>query len=92
MEALGMTQLELAERTGLTVQTLNRIFKGEQPITYETANKLEYVTGYPSSFWNNLEAQYRQQLVKVQEARELEKNHEKQNKYRLRFNSRRFGH
>lgn len=74
MEALGMTQQELAERTGLTVQTLNRIFKGEQPITYETANKLEYVTGYPASFWNNLEAQYREQLVKVQEARELEKN------------------
>lgn len=74
MEVLGMTQQELAERTGLTVQTLNRIVKGEQPITYETANKLEYVTGYPASFWNNLEAQYREQLVKVEEARELESN------------------
>jgi HTH-type transcriptional regulator / antitoxin HigA len=66
MKALGMTQQELAERTGLTVQTLNRIFKGEQPITYETANKLEYVTGYPASFWNNLEAQYREQLKKLE--------------------------
>ncbi len=66
METLGMTQQELAERTGLTVQTLNRIFKGEQPITYETANKLEYVTGYPASFWNNLEAQYREQLKKLE--------------------------
>lgn len=62
MESLGMTQQELAERTGLTVQTLNRIFKGEQPITYETANRLEYVTGYPAHFWNKLEAQYREQL------------------------------
>jgi len=74
MEALGMTQQQLAERTGLTVQTLNRIFKGEQPISYDTANKLEYVTGYPASFWNNLEAQYREQLVKVKEAREMESN------------------
>lgn len=74
MHALGMTQSELAERTGLTVQTLARIFKGEQPITYETANKLAYVTGYPASFWNNLEAQYREQLVKVEEARQQESN------------------
>jgi plasmid maintenance system antidote protein VapI len=74
MEALSMTQQEMAERTGLTVQTLNRIFKGEQPITYETANKLEYVTGYPASFWNKLEAQYREQLVKVEEARKMKSN------------------
>ena len=67
MEALGMTQRELADRTGLTVQTLNRIFKGEQPISYETANKLELVTGTPAKFWNNLEAQYREQLTKLEE-------------------------
>ena len=72
MRAQGMTQQELAERTGLTVQTLNRIFKGDQPITYETANKLEYVTPYPASFWNNLEAQYREQLKKL-EAKEPDK-------------------
>ena len=74
IEVLDMTQKELAERTGLTLQTVNRIFKGEQPITYETANKLEYVTGYPASFWNNLEAQYREQLVKAEEVREMENN------------------
>ena len=44
MESLEMTQKELAKRTGLTVQSLNRIFKGEQPINYETAGKLELVT------------------------------------------------
>ncbi len=74
MESLGMTQHELAERTGLTVQTLNRIFKGDQPISYETANKLSYVTGYPASFWNNLEAQYREQLAKVRDAQKMENN------------------
>ena len=59
---------------GWSVQTLNRIFKGDQPITYETANRLEYVTPYPASFWNNLEAQYREKLVKAKEAEDLEKN------------------
>lgn len=74
MLALGMTQRDLADRTGLTVQTLNRIFKGDQPISYDTANKLELVTGTPAAFWNNLEAQYRAQLVKLAERSELEKN------------------
>ena len=72
METLGMTQRDLAHRTGLTVQTLNRIFKGEQPITYETANKLELVTGVPAGFWNNLEAQYREQIAKLEQNREME--------------------
>ena len=67
MESLGMSQKELAGRTDLTVQSLNRIFKGTQPITYETANRLELATGVPATMWNNLEAQYREQLAKTQE-------------------------
>lgn len=72
MESLNMTQKELAIRTGVTVQTLNRIFKGEQPISYETSNKLELATGVPSRMWNNLEAQYRGQLAKIKELKQLE--------------------
>ncbi len=65
MESLGMSQKELSIRTGLTVQSINRIFKGEQPINYETANKLELVTNTPARFWNNLELNYREQLEKI---------------------------
>ena len=72
MESLDMTQRELAIRTVLTVQSLNRIFKGDQPITYETANKLELATGVPARMWNNLEAQYREQLAKIKERKQLE--------------------
>ena len=72
MEALGMSQRELADRTGLTVQTLHRIFKGEQPITYETANRLELVTGAPGAFWNKLEAEYRAQLARLAERARLQ--------------------
>jgi len=72
MEALDMRQKELAIRTGLTVQSLIRIFKGEQPISYETANRLELAVGVPASMWNNLEAQYREQLAKIHERKRLE--------------------
>jgi len=65
MESLNMSQKELAVRSGLTVQSLNRIFKGDQPISYETANKLELATGVPARMWNNLEAQYREQLDRL---------------------------
>jgi HTH-type transcriptional regulator / antitoxin HigA len=71
MASLNMAQKELAIRTGLTVQSLNRIFKGDQPISYETANKLELATGVPARMWNNLEAQYREQLAKAKERKQL---------------------
>lgn len=74
VESIGMTQAELSKRTGLTVQSINRIYKGEQPIIYETANKLELVTGVPARFWNNLEAKYREQLEKTKELEELNNN------------------
>ena len=72
MESLDMGQKELAVRTGLTVQSLNRIFKGSQPITYQTANRLELATGVSAGFWNNLEAQYQEQLSKVADLKRLE--------------------
>ena len=74
IEFLGMTQKDLSARTGLSVQSLNRILKGEQPITYETANILELVLNVPASMWNNLEAQYREQLAKVHERKRLKEN------------------
>lgn len=74
MESYGTTKKEFALRTGLTEQSMIRIFKGEQPISYETSNRLELVTGVPAGYWNNLEAQYREQLAKIQERERLEQN------------------
>ncbi|MFP4380142.1 MAG: HigA family addiction module antitoxin [Candidatus Sumerlaeia bacterium] len=70
---IGMSQKELAIRTGLTEQSIIRIIKGDQPITYETAIKLEQVTSVPARFWNNLEMQYREQLAKIEQEKELER-------------------
>lgn len=65
MESMEMTQKELSLRLGITQQSLNRIFKGEQPVSYEIADKLELVTKLPAKMWNNLEASYRKQLAKI---------------------------
>lgn len=72
MASLGMSQKEMAMRTGLTAQTLIRIFRGEQPISYETAGRLELVTGVPARYWNNLELQYQEQLARLAESERLQ--------------------
>lgn len=58
LEALDMTQAELAERTGLSTKHINQIVSGVAPVTPETALALERVTGAPAAFWTNLEAAY----------------------------------
>ncbi|MDX9980597.1 MAG: ImmA/IrrE family metallo-endopeptidase [Lentisphaeria bacterium] len=72
MESLGMSQADLARRTELTNMTVGRILRGEQPITYGTANRLELATGVPARLWNNLEMQYQEQKSKVEELARLE--------------------
>jgi len=71
MEHYGWTQQELAVRLKTTVQTLNRIFKGDQVISLDMANRLELVFGASARFWNTLELNYREQLAKLEEKRQL---------------------
>jgi addiction module HigA family antidote len=71
IESLSMTKKELAKRSGLTEQTIIRVIKGDQPITFETALKLEMVTGVKARFWNNLEMNYREQLSRIKQNREM---------------------
>jgi len=71
LDALGMTQVQLAGRTGLTPKTINLIIKGTAPITPATALQLERVLGTPASFWNNREVQYREALARHQEMMQL---------------------
>lgn len=71
LDALGMTQVELAERTGLSAKTVNLIVKGTAPITPVTALQLERVLGVPAGFWNNREVQYREALARQDETAHL---------------------
>src|SRR5262245_17522530 len=68
---LGMTQADLATRTGLSRKTINQIVQGQEPISVETALRLEKVTGVPAHFWNNLEAKYREKLARQAERERL---------------------
>jgi len=71
LNALGMSQAGLAERTGLTKKTINEIAKGKAALTPTTALKLERVLGTPASFWNNRERHYREFLARAAEQEQL---------------------
>ena len=71
LEAKGLSQADLAIRTGLAEKTVSQIINGIAPITYETAAKLELVLGTPARFWNACEHSYRESLVRIEEAERL---------------------
>jgi HTH-type transcriptional regulator/antitoxin HigA len=71
LEAIGMSQAELAERTGRPKKTINEIIKGKAAISPETALQLERVLGVPASFWNSRERQYREDQARVAEQEKL---------------------
>src|ERR1700732_4705926 len=68
LERLGLSQSDLAERTGRPKKTINEIVQGKAAITPETALQFERVFGVDASFWLNLERQYR-----AAQAREIER-------------------
>ena len=72
IESRGMTQAELAERTGRPHKTISEIIKGKAAITPDTALQLEKVLGVPASFWTNRETQYRESLARQQEYERLQ--------------------
>ncbi|BAZ48505.1 plasmid maintenance system antidote protein [Nostoc sp. NIES-4103] len=73
LEERGMSQAELAERTGRPKKTINEIINAKAAITPETALQLERVLGIRASFWNNRERQYREALARQQEQERLQK-------------------
>lgn len=72
IEALGMSQRDLATRAGLAAKTINLIVKGKERISHKTSVVLERVTGVPARMWNNLEANYREQVARLEDRKQLE--------------------
>jgi HTH-type transcriptional regulator/antitoxin HigA len=68
----GLSQADLALRTGLAEKTVSQIINGIASITYETAEKLELALGIPARFWNARERSYRELLVRMEEIRRLD--------------------
>lgn len=72
LEERGMSQAELAERTGRPKKTINEIVQGKAAITPETALQFERVLGVPASFWNARERNYREALAHNRETEALQ--------------------
>lgn len=66
-EAMGMTQAELAQRIGFSPKHVNRLLGGKEPVTPETALKLEAVFGLAARVWLGLETRYREHLARAAE-------------------------
>ena len=71
LEERGMSQAELAERTGRPRKTINEIIQGKAAITPETALQLERVLGTPARFWLTREQQYREFLARQDDDQQL---------------------
>jgi len=71
LEVNCMTQIDLANKTGISKKTINEIINGKAVITTSTALKLEYVFGLPASFWNNLESNYREILERQKDIQSI---------------------
>jgi len=74
IEALGMSQVDLAERTGRSTKMINEIIKGKAPVTPKMSIELERVLDIPASFWNNRERHYRETLARIEEHFRLEEH------------------
>ncbi len=67
IEDEALTQQEVADRLGLSRKTVNGIIKGSQPITQDTAIKLERVTAIPRDAWLRFEVKYREDLARLED-------------------------
>ena len=62
----GMSQKEFAARMDLSEKHVSKLINGDVKLTPDVAIRLETVLGVPAKFWNNLEAIYREKLLKVE--------------------------
>jgi HTH-type transcriptional regulator/antitoxin HigA len=68
----GMSQKEFAARMDMSEKHISRLINGDVQLTPEVAVRLEVVLGVPAKFWNNLEATYREKLVKIETENDME--------------------
>jgi addiction module HigA family antidote len=68
----GMSQSELARRMGRPTKTINEIVNGKTALTPATAIQLELTLGIAATFWNKLEANYREYVARESSERAFE--------------------
>ena len=68
----GMSQKEFAARMDMSEKHISKLINGEVQLTPDVAVRLEMVLGIPARFWNNLEAIYREKIVKAEAENAME--------------------
>lgn len=81
LEDRGMSQKEFASRIGLSEKHVSRLINGDVQLTAEVAYRLETVLGLPARFWSNLEATYREKLIKAEAENALDADTELAKKF-----------
>jgi addiction module HigA family antidote len=71
LEERGLSQADLAARTGRPRKTINEIIQGKAAITPDTALQFERVFGTPAAFWLAREARYQEFVARQREAERL---------------------
>lgn len=71
LDSLGWKQADLAEVTGLSTKTINKLINNRQGITPETAVILEKTFSAPADFWIEVDAKYQ---IREREEQNCEKN------------------
>lgn len=74
LEDYNLTQVELAERLGITKKTVNEIVVGTNPVTHDTAYKLAKVFNASADFWINLQTRYESNLARLEAKTRIEED------------------
>ena len=74
LENRGITQKEFAARMGMSEKHISKLINGDVALTYDVANRLEFVLGMPASFWNNLESSYRESLERKKDIESIKED------------------
>jgi HTH-type transcriptional regulator/antitoxin HigA len=77
IDHLWIKQKEFADRMDVSEKTLSLLLNWKISLTYETAEKLEYVTWVKQSFWNKLEAAFQEDKLRLSKLERLvnQENH-----------------
>lgn len=67
IEDRGITQKELAQKIGISEEILNDVIHGRRGISKELAMGLERAIDVPCSFWMNLQSNYEEELLSIQD-------------------------
>src|SRR5437879_4150559 len=71
LDTLGLSQVDLSDRSGLSTKHVNQIIQGVASITPDTAMRLEKVTSVDARIWNRLEANFQEQQLRLEERKRL---------------------